>query len=178
MEERRQEQIADQYGEEQRRLRARQRLAEGQLRAQAGASGLDLSGSMMDILSSGQEAYDQDKLTLLNNQRNDNYDSRVTQTNYLNEGKNNRAAAANVQEDARRQIAALDSKSSALKWGTILGTASSLAGSFLSGGSSGSSSSGWGSKGNPYTYKGLTGSSWNAPLRLQTTRGIQAVRRG
>lgn len=40
----RQEQIADNYGEEARRLRARQRLSEGKLRAQAGAAGLDMSG--------------------------------------------------------------------------------------------------------------------------------------
>ena len=51
-----------------RRLRARQRLAEGAQRAQTGASGLDFSGSSMDILSSGLEAYNQDQVNLLNNQ--------------------------------------------------------------------------------------------------------------
>ncbi len=119
IESKRQEQIADQYGEEAKRLRARQRLSEGRVRAGAGAAGLDVSGSVMDVLSSGQEAYVQDQMTLLGNQRNDNYVSRVQQSNYLNEAGSNRAAATNVLSDARRQI-------SALRTSTILGTAASM----------------------------------------------------
>lgn len=160
MEAKKQEQIADAYGEEQRRLRSRQRLAEGRLRAQTGAAGLDMAGSSMDILASGQEAYWDDQMTLLTNQRNDNYNSRVTQSNYLTEGKNNRAAAVNVQEDARRQIDALDRQSSALKWTSILGTASSIAAPFISGGSSAKAS---GSKTNfgTLTANAGNGYSWN-----------------
>ena len=130
----RQEQIADKYGEEQRRLRARQRLAEGQLRAQAGAAGIDsTTGSPFDIQAAGQEAYENDKLTLLGNQRNDNYASRVQQSNYLNEAASSRAAASN-----------LESQLGPLKWGTILGTAASIAGNFGGGGSAagGTSASG------------------------------------
>lgn len=138
MEAKKQEQIADAYGEKQRDIRRKQRLAEGALRANTGAAGLSMSGSALDIAASGEEAYEQDKITLLNNQRNDNYNSRVTQSNYEREGKNNRAAAQNVLNDADRQIGAL-------KWGTILGTASSIAGNIMGanwGGSSGGNAGG------------------------------------
>ena len=138
MEAKKQEQIADAYGEKQREIRRKQRLAEGALRANTGAAGLSMSGSALDIAASGEDAYEHDKITLLNNQRNDNYNSRVTQSNYEREGKNNRAAAQNVLDDADRQIGAL-------KWGTILGTASSIAGNIIGakwGGSSGGGSTG------------------------------------
>lgn len=84
----------------------------------------------MDVLSSGQEAYWQDQATLLGNQRNDNYASRVTQTNYLNDAASARAAAENVMANAKRQ-----------KFGTILGTAASIAGAF-GGGSGGGTPTG------------------------------------
>ena len=175
VEARKQEQIADNYGEEARRLRARQRIAEGKLRAQTGAAGLDMSGSAMDILSSGQEAYWQDQITLLGNQRNDNYSSRVQQSNYLREAENNRnsaesnrVAASNVLADADRQIGAL-------RTSTILGTAASIVPMFGGGGSSGatsgtSSASGsgtsWGGGwNNPYTFKGPSGTK-NFGLRF------------
>ena len=175
MEAKKQEQIADAYGEEQRRLRSRQRLAEGRLRAQTGAAGLDMAGSSMDILASGQEAYWDDQMTLLTNQRNDNYNSRVTQSNYLTEGKNNLAAAANVQEDARRQINALDRQSSALKWTSILGTASSIAAPFLTGGgSSGGSSSGGKTNFGTLSAKAGNGYSWN----YNTATGASSITGG
>lgn len=117
VEARKQEQIADNYAQEARRLRARQRLSEGAQRAQTGAAGLDFSGSSMDILSSGLEAYNQDQVNLLNNQRNDNYASRVAQTNYLNQANAMRASASNVKSQA---------KSSWLP--TLLGTAASIYG--------------------------------------------------
>ncbi len=135
MEARRQEQIADQYGAEQRKLRDRQRIAAASIRAGAGAAGVDSStGSPFDIQSSGQEAYWQDQMTLLGNQRNDNYESRVTESNYRTQGKNNRIAAQNVLDDADRQIGAL-------KINSILGTATSMV-PFFSGLGGGSSSGG------------------------------------
>lgn len=141
VEARKQEQIADNYGEEARRLRARHRIDEGKLRAQAGAAGLNPFGSVMDILSSGQEAYWQDQMTLLGNQRNDNFNSRVQQSNHLREAENNRnsaesnrTAASNVLADADRQIGAL-------RTSTILGTAASIV-PFFGGGAGGGASSG------------------------------------
>lgn len=144
IESRKQEQIADNYAREAKDLRSRQRLSAGALRAQTGAAGLDMSGSAMDILSSGQEAYWQDQMTLLGNQRNDNYSSRLQQANYLYDAASNRAAASNVMEQAKRQ-------KKALMWSTVLGTASSIAGSFIGGsGKTGSTASSGISK----TYQG------------------------
>lgn len=139
VEARKQEQIAENYGAEQRRLRARHRLAEGQLRAGMGAAGLDSSsGSGLDILASGQEAYWQDQMTLLSNQRNDNYSSRVQQSNYMRAAENQRANAESSRVAANNVLADADRQIGALGMNTILGTAASIVPFF--GGGSGSSS--------------------------------------
>lgn len=117
IENRKQEQIADNYATQANKLRARQRLAEGAQRAETGAAGLGFSGSAMDILSGGLQAYNEDQQNALWNQRNDNYNSRVAETNYLTQAANARNAAANVKKAAR--------------WngiGTIVGTAASIVG--------------------------------------------------
>lgn len=117
IESRKQEQIADNYAQEASKLKARQRLAEGSQRAAVGSAGLDFSGSQLDILSSGLSAYENDQLNLLSNQRNDNFASRVQQTNYINQARANRSAADNVESQAK--LAGI---------GTILGTAASVVG--------------------------------------------------
>lgn len=117
IETRRQEQIADTYAQQQQALRDRRRLAEGQQRAAAGAAGLGMSGSMLDILSSGYDAYTNDQMNLLTNQRNDNYNSRIAETNWLHQASSARSAAANVRSAAKTQGMA-----------TILGTAASIYG--------------------------------------------------
>ncbi len=162
IENRKQEQIADNYGQQQRDLRARHRLNAGQVRAQAGAANLDMSGSMLDILSSGQEAYDQDKLTLLTNQRNDNYVSRAQQMNHVNEAGAARVAIRNTYADLERE-------KNGIKWNSILGTAASIAAPFIGGsggGNSGGASAGknyqgYMISGNPSSIAGrITGASW------------------
>lgn len=127
---RKQEQIADNYANEAKQLRSRQRLAQGAQRAEAGSAGIDFSGSQMDILSSSQDAYKNDQMTLLSNQRNDNYNSRVIQTNYLNDANQKRAAADNVVSSAKGQLLP-----------TLLSTAASIAGMPSSGSSSTSNTS-------------------------------------
>ena len=117
IESRKQEQIADNYAQQARDLRSRRRLAEGAQRAQMGAAGLGFSGSALDILSSGYEAYQDDQLSLLNNQRNDNYSSRIAQTNWINQANSQRAAASNVEAQAKNALLP-----------TILGTAASIYG--------------------------------------------------
>ena len=117
IENRKQEQIADNYAQQSRQLRSRQRLAEGSQRAETGASGLGFTGSAMDILSSGLSAYQQDQENNLWNQRNDNYNSRQAEANYLTQAANSRSAAANVKKAARGQAL-----------GTILGGAASIYG--------------------------------------------------
>ena len=114
---RKQEQIADNYAKEARDLRNRQRLAQGAQRAQAGSAGIGFSGSQQDILASSLSAYKEDQQTLLTNQRNDNYNSRVVQTNYLNDASQKRAEADNVVSSAKAQLIP-----------TLLSTASSIVG--------------------------------------------------
>ena len=101
IENRKQEQIADNYAQQQEALRSRRRLAEGAQRAETGAAGLNFAGSSMDILSSGADAYQKDAQNLLMNQRNDNYSSRVTESNYINQANQANAAAGNVKRQAR-----------------------------------------------------------------------------
>ena len=117
IENRKQEQIADNYAQQQEALRARQRLAEGAQRAETGAAGLNFAGSAMDILSSGYDAYNKDSMNLLMNQRNDNYSSRVAESNYINQANQANASAANVKRQAKMSGLA-----------TILGTAASVYG--------------------------------------------------
>lgn len=112
---RKQEQIADNYAKEARDLRNRQRLAQGAQRAQAGSAGIGFSGSQQDILASSLSAYNEDQQTLLTNQRNDNYNSRVVQTNYLNDASQKRTEADNVVSSAKAQLIP-----------TLLSTASSI----------------------------------------------------
>ena len=114
---RKQEQIADNYAKEAKDLRNRQRLAQGTQRAQAGSAGIGFSGSQQDILASSLSAYNEDQQTLLTNQRNDNYNSRVVQTNYLNDASQKRAEADNVVSSAKAQLIP-----------TLLSTASSIVG--------------------------------------------------
>lgn len=120
IENRKQEQIADNYAVQANKLRERQRLAEGAQRAETGAAGLGFSGSAMDILSSNYQAYSGDQQNLLWNQRNDNYNSRVAETSYLTQASDARSAASNVQAEAKRaQRGNL--------FGSILGTATGIA---------------------------------------------------
>lgn len=114
---RKQEQLADNYAKEAKDLRNRQRLAQGTQRAEAGAAGIGFSGSQQDLLSSSLKAYGEDQQTLLTNQRNDNYNSRVTQTNYINAANQKRSEADNVVESAKGQLIP-----------TLLSTASSIVG--------------------------------------------------
>ncbi|BEU87457.1 hypothetical protein TAMA11512_09210 [Selenomonas sp. TAMA-11512] len=121
IENRKQEQIADNYAQKQEELRSRRRLIEGSQRAETGSAGLGFSGSAMDILSSGYDAYGKDAMNLLMNQRNDNYNSRVTETNYLHQANQANQAAGNVLAQAKRQKRMLGIS-------TILGTAASVYG--------------------------------------------------
>jgi hypothetical protein len=128
IENRKQEQVADNAARETEQLRQRQRLIAAQNRAQAGAAGLSgTTGSPLDLLSASYDAYTLDKETALANQRNKNYDLRVSETNFMTEAANNRAAAENTRSAARSQGLM-----------TILGTAASIYGN-IGGGTGGSS---------------------------------------
>lgn len=122
-----QEIIADNYAREGRELRDRRRLVQGQQRAQTGAAGIQFSGSALDILSAGNDAYAQDQMTLLSNQRNDNWSSRINQTNFLNDKASFEVSSRNAMKSAEytRDMA----KQQGLA--TILGTATSVAGGLV-----------------------------------------------
>lgn len=117
IENRKQEQIADNYASQQEALRSRQRLAEGAQRAATGSAGLNFAGSAMDILGSSYDAYQQDRMNLLTNQRQDNYSSRITESNYINQ-----ANAANTAASTAKSIGRTNGLA------TILGTAASVYG--------------------------------------------------
>lgn len=127
LEGKKQELIADKYAREGKELRDRRRIIAGQQKAQTGAAGIDFTGSALDILSAGRDAYAQDQMTLLSNQRNENFDSRVNQYNFNLSKLNNEVAARNsernadyVRQQARQQGLA-----------TILGTATSMIGGIM-----------------------------------------------
>lgn len=135
-ENRKQEQIADNYANESRQLRTKARLAQGAQRAQAGAANIDFSGSQMDLFSSSQQAYQQDQQTLLTNQRNDNFNSRVAESNFINSANAKRAAADNVVSNAKASLVP-----------TLLSTAGSIvgiSGNSMSGSSNAAPSAGFG----------------------------------
>lgn len=134
-----QELIADQYAREGRDLKDRRRIVQGAQKAQTGAAGIAFSGSALDLLAAGNEAYAQDQLTLQSNQAIDNWESRQRQMNHLHESESYMVASRNSLRDADAVMANLKSQ----RMGTILGTAFSVAGTALGamGGSSGGGSS-------------------------------------
>lgn len=155
---RKQEQMADNYAKDAKDLRNRQKLAQGAQRAQAGSAGIGFSGSQQDLLASSLSAYKEDQQTLLTNQRNDNYNSRVVQTNYLNDAAQKRAEADNVVSSAKAQLIP-----------TLLSTASSIVGvtSQSSGGGAGGSSA---SASDGLKYQSPTyGSAWNRKQKTNNT---------
>jgi hypothetical protein len=165
VEAKKQEIAADNYARQGKELRDRRRLAEGQQRAQTGAAGIAFSGSSLDLLSAGRDAYAEDQITLLNNQRNENYGYRVNQMNYLNDKASFLTAADNAEMDAA--YARRVGKQQGLA--TILGTATSviggLAGSFGGGGSSGGTTKASGSG----TGGGYSFGSINSNMGFGTT---------
>lgn len=112
------EQIAEQYAQQQRQMDAKRRLAVGQQVAAAGSSGIAAGiGSSLDILTATQNAWEEDSLNLLTNQRNATYDNYVTEVN-----QRNQAAAARAQADAAK------SAGNMAMFSTLLGGAASMYG--------------------------------------------------
>ena len=102
------ENIADAYGYQQSKLDDKRRLVRGQIAAAQGSSGLTGVGSGLDILGASNDAYYQDSMNLLQNQRNDIYSNRLENWNlenqkigYLNQASAYRSAAANAAQQGR-----------------------------------------------------------------------------
>lgn len=121
------EQIADKYAVEQQRLDDKRRLVRGQIAAEQGAAGFTGIGSGLDILASSGNAYMQDSMNLLKNQRNDAWSNYADVVNFENQAAGARAARQNIA--AQRKAA---------MFSTILGGAASIYG--MQTGKSGSSS--------------------------------------
>jgi len=87
--------MADQYAQKQRELDDRRRLVTGQQIAAAGASGISSNvGSPLDVYTASMDAWGQDTVNLLTNQRNDQWSNYVNEVNYRNQGN---AAMANAK---------------------------------------------------------------------------------
>ena len=106
--ERKAENIADAYAYQQGKLDDKRRLVRGQIAAAQGAAGLTGVGSGLDILGASNDAYYQDSMNLLQNQRNDIYSNRLENWNlenqkigYLNQASAYRSAAANVAQQGK-----------------------------------------------------------------------------
>lgn len=95
-------QVADNYAQQQKKLDDRRRLVIGQQTAEAGASGLMSTGSVMDTNASTQQAYKQDSINLLSNQRNDAMSAWISQVNYINQENQAKAAASNTRRQAKQ----------------------------------------------------------------------------
>ena len=101
---RQREQQAEAYAQKQKQLNDKFRLARGQARAEAGASGLTADGSVADILSSSEDAYKQDSINLLQNQRNDSWNSYVNEVNYRNQANAYNTAASNARKQGHQKM--------------------------------------------------------------------------
>lgn len=108
-------QISDRYLQQQKQLDDRRRLIIAQHAADAGASGLTNSGSVLDADSAAYDQWKESSMNLLWNQRVDTHDAWVNQANYMNQASANRASAFNARSQGR--LSALS---------TLIGTASSV----------------------------------------------------
>ena len=121
--------MAEQYAQQQRDLDARRKLVVGQQTAQAGASGISSgAGSALDIYNASMQAWGEDTINLLNNQRNDEWGNYVGEVNYRNQGN---AAKANAKAAKQAGNIAMAS--------TLLGAAASMYGAGAKAGSTGGS---------------------------------------
>ena len=160
------ENIADAYGYQQSKLDDKRRLVRGQIAAAQGAAGLTGVGSGLDILGASNDAYYQDSMNLLQNQRNDIYSNRLENWNlenqkigYLNQASAYRSAAANTAQQGR------------------LGMLSTLAGGALSiygmkGANGGKAASPGGFQIGDTRVNGYTVKPWNSAGRLDEPLSI------
>lgn len=111
------EQQAEAYAQQQSRLNDKLKIARGQAIASAGASGISNTGSVTDALGSMEDAHQKDSMTLLQNQRNDNWSAYVKEVNFRNQANAYNAAAHNARTAAKQQML-----------GTLIGGAASIYG--------------------------------------------------
>lgn len=114
---RKQEQIADQALQERDKMSDKMRLIQGQNVAEAGASGLTMSGTPLQLMASSYDEYNKDIQNWETNKNNSIYNEYLNGMNYRNEASTARAAASNAKKQTRMAML-----------GTILSGASSIYG--------------------------------------------------
>lgn len=162
------EQIAEQYAQQQREADAKRKLVLGQQRAEASASGLSGGvGSSLDMYMATMNAWNEDSQNLLTNQRYAMFDNNTATKNYIAQGDAYRAQAKAAKQAGNIAMA-----------GTLLSGAASLYGMKGAGGSSGSTTStataqtpnaaGWRATGLDSAFSGVQGYT---PLTTGSVQG-------
>lgn len=114
---RKQQDIANQALQERDKMDNKMRLIAGQNTAEAGATGLSMSGTPLQLMASSYDEYNKDINNWETNKNNSIYNEYLNGVNYRNEASSARAAAANAKRQGRMQML-----------GTILSGASSMYG--------------------------------------------------
>lgn len=114
---RKQQDIANQALQERDKMDNKMRLIAGQNTAEAGATGLSMSGTPLQLMASSYDEYNKDINNWETNKNNSIYNEYLNGVNYRNEASSARAAAANAKRQGRIQML-----------GTILSGASSMYG--------------------------------------------------
>ena len=114
---RKQQDIANQALQERDKMDNKMRLIAGQNTAEAGATGLSMNGTPLQLMASSYDEYNKDINNWETNKNNSIYNEYLNGVNYRNEANSARAAAANAKTQGRLQML-----------GTILSGASSIYG--------------------------------------------------
>lgn len=114
---RKQQDIANQALQERDKMDNKMRLVAGQNTAEAGATGLSMSGTPLQLMASSYDEYNKDINNWETNKNNSIYNEYLNGVNYRNEASSARAAASNAKTQGRLQMLS-----------TILSTASSMYG--------------------------------------------------
>lgn len=114
---RKQQDIANQALQERDKMDNKMRLIAGQNTAEAGATGLSMSGTPLQLMASSYDEYNKDINNWETSKSNSIYNEYLNGVNYRNEASSARAAAANAKRQGRMQML-----------GTILSGASSMYG--------------------------------------------------
>lgn len=162
---RRQQDIANQALQERDKMDNKMRLIAGQNTAEAGATGLSMNGTPLQLISSSYDEYNKDINNWETSKNNSIYNEYLNGVNYRNEANSARAAAANAKTQGRMQML-----------GTILSGASSMYG--LKQQYAGSSTSHKAYKtvyGGDIDYDAITGLKQGDDLRMQQGVGPGSI---
>lgn len=101
---RKQQDIANQALQERDKMDNKMRLIAGQNTAEAGATGLSMSGTPLQLMASSYDEYNKDINNWETNKNNSIYNEYLNGVNYRNEANSARAAAANAKTQGRLQM--------------------------------------------------------------------------